>query len=71
MRLPCKNKMFNRFLIVGTFLLITSVFYKSLFCNDSKIESVESDCADRIQVQQKEIISHLNRIEYKLKKRNL
>tara|TARA_B100001778_G_scaffold307702_1_gene287939 strand:- start:387 stop:617 length:231 start_codon:yes stop_codon:yes gene_type:complete len=70
MGLLCKNKKFRKFLVFSLLLFSLSVLY-ACFCKSDMTTSTLNDndknsCVSKVKKQQKLIIGHLNRIEYKL-----
>jgi len=69
----CKNKMFNKFLFFSFIFLLFSFVCNTVFVSasegsgrQSKIEQKTSE----IQVQQREILDHLKKLENKMVSRN-
>jgi len=72
----CKNKTFNRFLFFSLFFLFVSLAVNSVIvfaAETSERRKARRNNTVEIQVEQKEIINHLERIEDRviiIKKRN-
>ena len=72
----CKNKTFNRFLFFSLFFLFVSLTVNSVIVFASETSERKKTCrnnAIQIQVEQKQILNHLKKIENKIvvsKKRN-
>ncbi len=70
MSLPCKTKLF-KFLLISIFLLISTICCDSLMRTEAKQMSLEKPCpANKVQAQQRTIISHLERLETKFSNRD-
>ena len=62
----CKNKTFNRFLFFSLFFLFVSLAVNSVIvyaAETSARKNLRKNSAIEIQIQQREIINHLERIE--------
>jgi len=72
----CKNKTFNRFLFFSLFFLFVSLAVNSVIvfaAETSERRKARRNSTAEIQVEQREIINHLERIEDRviiIKKRN-
>ena len=71
--LRCKNKTFNKFLFFSFIFFIISFFINTVVVyafieeeQDRKKKESLRDCTSHIQIQQKQIIEHLEGVEKRL-----
>ncbi len=66
--LTCKNKIFSKFLFFSLFFLIVSFIINSVivYAVEPSIKKTQLNKNNDIQVQQREILDHLERIENKM-----
>tara|TARA_R100000008_G_scaffold86055_1_gene77707 strand:- start:7955 stop:8182 length:228 start_codon:yes stop_codon:yes gene_type:complete len=66
--LACSKKIFNKFLFVSVFFLIFSVVSSVLFASakQSSVKNVSDVDSQQVQVEQRQIIYHLEKIEKQL-----
>ena len=72
--LSCRNKLFNRFLLVSFIFFILSitinilVFFTAVTLPENKARAMET--TSKIHVQQEVILERLSRVERQMKKKN-
>ena len=65
----CNNKMFNKFLIFSFVFLLFSFAYNTIFVSASEIIKMRPKIEQKtneIQIQQREIIDHLEKLENRM-----